>query len=107
MFDLMCCFIHMHLFASLMQQLGRKKQPSVAAQKLSSQKKRRLRSIQDKQQAPTVDLTSSVLPDNHVSDLNGLWKQVGDVNLLEADRYNNIHSFIPLCACTILSRYVL
>ena len=45
-----------------------------------------------KQQAPTVDLTSSDLPGNHVSDANGLWKQVGEVNLLEANRYNNIHS---------------
>ena len=55
---------------------GGRKQPSVAAQKLSAQKKQRRRSIQDKQQARTVDLTSSDLPGKHVSDSNGLWKQM-------------------------------
>lgn len=79
----------MHLFASLMQQLGRKKQPSVAAQKMRAQKKRRLQSIQEK--APTVDLTSD-LPAKHARVASGSWKQVGDVKLLEADRYNNIYS---------------
>ena len=69
------------------KQSRRKKKQSVAAQKLSAQKKRKL-SIQD-EQAPTIDLTSSDLLDNHVSDavINGVWKQLGDVNLFDSDRY--------------------
>ena len=91
-----CCFIHMHLFASLMQQLGKKKQPSVAAQKLSAQRKRKHRIIQGKWQAPVIDFTLSDLPGNH-SDANGLWKRIGDVNLFEASRYyinSEIHHYV-------------
>ena len=56
------------------------------------------RKLNSQTPAPVVDLTSDDLPCDHEDDEeNGFWKQVGEVKLVEADRYVQYVQCIYMC----------